>query len=56
MFTLLPVLHVMGMMLVFFGATYLMPIASSLIYADGTTQEFFDALVFVWRVAAVWFS
>ncbi len=46
MFTLLPVLHVMGMMLVFFGATYLMPIASSLIYADGTTQEFFDALVF----------
>ena len=46
MYTLLPVLHVMGMMLLFFGATYLMPIASSLIYADGTTSEFFDALVF----------
>lgn len=43
--TLLPVLHVMGMMLIFFGATYLMPIASSLIYADGTTGEFLDALL-----------
>jgi trk system potassium uptake protein TrkH len=45
MHTLLPVLHVMGMMLIFFGATYLMPIASSLIYADGTTREFLDALL-----------
>jgi trk system potassium uptake protein TrkH len=43
--TLLPVLHVMGMMLLFFAATYVMPIASSLIYADGTTGEFLDALL-----------
>jgi trk system potassium uptake protein len=44
MYSLLPVLNVMGMMLIFFGATYLMPIASSLIYADGTTLEFIDAM------------
>lgn len=46
MHTLLPVLHVMGMMLIFFGATYLMPIASSLINSDGTTMKFLDALAF----------
>lgn len=46
MHTVLPVLHVMGMMLIFFGATYAMPIVSSLIYADGTTMQFVDALVF----------
>ena len=46
MYSLLPVLNVMGMMLIFFGATYLMPIASSLIYADGTTWEFVDAMAF----------
>jgi trk system potassium uptake protein TrkH len=45
MHTLFPVLHVMGMMLIFFAVTYLMPIASSLIYADGTTPEFLDALL-----------
>jgi trk system potassium uptake protein TrkH len=44
MLTILPVLHVMGMMLLFFGVTYLMPIASSLIYRDGTTGQFLDAL------------
>ncbi len=44
MYSLLPVLNVMGMLLIFFGATYLMPIASSLIYADGTTWEFIDAM------------
>jgi trk system potassium uptake protein TrkH len=36
----------MGMLLLFFAATYLMPIASSLIYADGTTLDFLYALVF----------
>lgn len=46
MYTVLPVLHVMGMMLLFFGVTYLMPIASSLIYQDGTTWQFVDALAF----------
>jgi trk system potassium uptake protein TrkH len=44
MLTILPVLHVMGMMMLFFGVTYLMPIASSLIYRDGTTGQFLDAL------------
>ena len=44
MHTLLPVLHVMGMMLLFFGSTYLMPIVSSLIYADGTLYDFLDGL------------
>ncbi len=44
MYSLLPVLNVMGMLLIFFGATYLMPIASSLIYNDGTTWEFIDAM------------
>ncbi len=53
MHTLLPVLHVMGMMLIFFGGTYLMPIASSLIYDDGTTSEFFDALVFCLGCGAI---
>lgn len=46
MHTVLPVLNVMGMLLLFFAVTYLMPIASSLIYDDGTTREFLDALVF----------
>lgn len=53
MFTVLPVLHVMGMMLLFFGVTYLMPIASSLIYRDGTTLQFVDALVFCLSCGAV---
>jgi trk system potassium uptake protein TrkH len=44
MYTLLPVLNVMGMMLIFFGVTYIMPIVSSLIYSDGTTWEFIDAM------------
>lgn len=44
MYTLLPVLHVMGMLLIFFGVTYLMPLASSLIYADGTLPDFVDAM------------
>lgn len=41
----LPVLHVMGMLLLFFGVTYVVPLASSLIYQDGTTWQFFDALI-----------
>jgi trk system potassium uptake protein TrkH len=36
----------MGMMLVFFSATYLMPIATSLIYQDGTAFEFLAAMGF----------
>lgn len=41
-----PILHVMGMMLVFFGVTYLMPMAASLIYADGTASDFLAAMLF----------
>jgi trk system potassium uptake protein TrkH len=41
---LLPVLHVLGLMLMFFSVTYLMPIAASLIYADGTAMQFVDAM------------
>jgi trk system potassium uptake protein TrkH len=45
-YRLFPTLHVMGMMLVFFSLTYLMPIATSLIYQDGTTFEFLEAMGF----------
>ncbi|RLJ68241.1 TrkH family potassium uptake protein [Sulfurisoma sediminicola] len=41
----LPVLHVLGLMLMFFSGTYLMPIAASLIYADGTWMQFIDAMM-----------
>lgn len=44
LFRLLPVLHVLGALLMFFSATYLMPIATSLIYADGTWPEFVAAM------------
>lgn len=45
-YRLFPTLHVMGMMLVFFSLSYLMPIATSLIYQDGTTFEFLEAMGF----------
>jgi trk system potassium uptake protein TrkH len=45
LFRLLPVIHVLGGMLMFFSITYLMPIAASLIYADGTLTDFIDAMV-----------
>jgi trk system potassium uptake protein TrkH len=41
---LLPVVHVLGGMLMFFSIAYLMPIAASFIYADGTWVEFVDAM------------
>ncbi|MBI2308339.1 MAG: TrkH family potassium uptake protein [Rhodocyclales bacterium] len=45
----------MGMLLIFFGLTYLLPIATSLIYADGTVLDFVDALVFCLASgAALW--
>lgn len=37
---LLPIVHVLGGLLLFFSGTYLMPIAASLIYADGTLIDF----------------
>jgi len=43
-YRLLPILHVMGMLLVCFGVTYLMPITAGIVYQDGTLTEFVDAL------------
>jgi len=45
LFRLFPVLHVLGLMLMFFGVTYLPPIAVSLIYADGIWIDFVDAMI-----------
>ena len=45
LFRLLPVLHVLGLMLMFFSVTYLMPLAASLLYADGTWIDFFYAMM-----------
>jgi trk system potassium uptake protein TrkH len=44
-YRLLPVSHVLGGMLMFFSVAYLMPIASSLIYDDGTLLDFVEALL-----------
>ncbi|MES2353644.1 MAG: potassium transporter TrkG [Pseudomonadota bacterium] len=45
MYRLLPVLNVLGMLLFFFGATYLLPIACSVIYSDGTASKFIYAML-----------
>ena len=45
-YRLFPVLHVVGMMLVFYGVTYLMTIATSIIYNDEELIDFIDAMVF----------
>lgn len=42
---LFPVLHVLGVMLMFFGVTYLPPIAVSLLAADGIWIDFVDAMI-----------
>ncbi|MCX7157085.1 MAG: TrkH family potassium uptake protein [Rhodocyclales bacterium] len=44
-YRLLPVSHVLGGMLMFFSITYLMPIASAIIYDDGTLIDFVDAML-----------
>jgi len=41
---LLPVLHVLGLMLMFFSVSYLLPIAAALIYADDTVADFVAAM------------
>ena len=43
-YRLLPVSHVLGGMLMFFSIAYLMPIASAVIYDDGTLINFIDAM------------
>lgn len=45
----LTVVHVLGLMLVVFSVAYLMPIAASLIYGDGTFIDFLLAMV--WTLA-----
>jgi hypothetical protein len=44
-FRLLPVLYVLGVMLMLFSITYLMPIVASVITADGTWIDFVDAMI-----------
>ena len=51
-YRLFPILHVMGLMLIFFGVTYLMPIITSLIYNDGELSEFLQAMTFCWAVGS----
>ncbi|HEX5802839.1 MAG TPA: potassium transporter TrkG [Azospira sp.] len=41
---MLPVLHILGLMLMFFSVTYLLPIATSFIVDDGTWIDFVDAM------------
>lgn len=45
----LTVVHVLGLMLVVFSVAYLMPVAASLIYGDGTFIDFLLAMV--WTLA-----
>jgi trk system potassium uptake protein TrkH len=52
---LLPVLHVLGAMLMFFSVTYLMPIAASLIYADDTLVDFVAAMALSFACGALLF-
>jgi len=46
----LTVLHALGLMLVVFSATYLMPVAASLIYNDGMIEDFLVAMVWTWAI------
>ncbi|MCK9380643.1 MAG: TrkH family potassium uptake protein [Sulfuritalea sp.] len=56
-YRLLPVSHVLGGMLMFFSIAYLMPIASSLIYGDGTLIDFIDAMSISFAAGFVlWFG
>jgi trk system potassium uptake protein TrkH len=56
-YRLLPVSHVLGGMLMFFSVTYLMPIASAVIYDDGTLIDFVDAMVISFAAGfLLWFG
>ena len=55
LFRLLPLFHVLGAMLMFFSITYLMPIAASLIYADGTWIDFVAAMAIAFACGALMF-
>ena len=45
MLDLYPVLNVLGRLMAFFSLTYLLPIAAALIYDDGQTAHFVDAMM-----------
>ena len=53
MHSLGPVLRVMGLMLMFFSLTYLMPLFSALIFGDGTFPLFLDAMGISFAVGGV---
>ena len=56
-YRLLPVSHVLGGMLMVFSLTYLMPIASALIYRDGTLIDFVDAMAISFAAGFIlWFG
>lgn len=56
-YRLLPVSHVLGGLLMFFSITYLMPIASAVIYDDGTLIDFIDAMTISFAAGFVlWFG
>jgi trk system potassium uptake protein TrkH len=57
MLTLAPVAHVLGALLMVFALTYALPIATSLIYDDGTAVSFLLAMVIDFAVGALlWIS
>ncbi|MDQ3267465.1 MAG: TrkH family potassium uptake protein [Pseudomonadota bacterium] len=49
----LTVIHALGMMLVMFSVTYLLPICTSLIYQDGTLKDFVLAMVMTFAVGCL---
>ena len=54
---MLAVVHVLGSMLMLFSVTYLLPIATSLIYGDGMFVDFVAAtLICIGAGAALWFA
>jgi len=55
LFRLLPVLHVLGAMLMFFSITYLIPIVASLVYEDGTWIDFVAGMAIAFVCGALMF-
>ncbi len=49
----LTVIHALGMMLVMFSVTYILPIGTSLIYQDGTLIDFARAMVMTFAVGCL---
>lgn len=49
----LPIFHVLGGLLMFFSVTYLLPIAASLLYDDGTWYDFLLAMAIAFACGAL---